>query len=69
MDLANAALLEQKRTAMFSGEKINTTENRAVLHVALRAARTAEICVDGINQVDNRDIDRKGRGGFSLFPI
>jgi glucose-6-phosphate isomerase len=36
---------------MFSGEKINTTEGRAVLHVALRAARNAEINVDGVNQV------------------
>jgi glucose-6-phosphate isomerase len=32
---------------MFAGEKINTTEDRAVLHVALRAPRTAEIRVDG----------------------
>ncbi len=37
--------------AMFSGEKINTTENRAVLHVALRAPRDAVINVDGKNVV------------------
>ena len=37
--------------AMFSGEKINITENRAVLHVALRAPRDASIIVDGENIV------------------
>lgn len=36
---------------MYAGEKINTTEGRAVLHVALRAARAAEIVMDGANQV------------------
>ncbi|MFC3352393.1 glucose-6-phosphate isomerase, partial [Streptomyces echinoruber] len=39
------------RDAMFRGEKINVTENRAVLHVALRAARDAVIEVDGENVV------------------
>jgi len=51
LDLANAALLEQKRSALLSGEKINATEKRAVLHVALRAPRDVEIVVDGVNQV------------------
>src|SRR4029077_7058796 len=37
--------------AMFRGEKINITENRAVLHVALRAPRSATIVVDGENVV------------------
>src|SRR4029079_3387219 len=37
--------------AMFRGEKINVTENRAVLHVALRAAEGASIVVDGVNVV------------------
>ena len=37
--------------AMFGGEKINVTESRAVLHVALRAPRTASIIVDGVNVV------------------
>jgi len=37
--------------AMFRGEKINITENRAVLHVALRAPRGASIVVDGENVV------------------
>jgi glucose-6-phosphate isomerase len=36
---------------MFGGERINITENRAVLHVALRAPRTASIVVDGENVV------------------
>ncbi len=36
---------------MFSGEKINITENRAVLHVALRAPKGAKILVDGKNVV------------------
>ncbi len=36
---------------MFSGEKINVTENRAVLHVALRAPRDASILVEGKNVV------------------
>jgi glucose-6-phosphate isomerase len=37
--------------AMFTGEKINLTENRAVLHTALRAPGNASICVDGKNVV------------------
>ncbi len=36
VDLARAARLEEKRDAMFAGHRINTTEDRAVLHVALR---------------------------------
>lgn len=43
--------LRKKIDAMFSGEKINTTEDRAVLHVALRAPRDATILVDGVNVV------------------
>ncbi|WP_019140541.1 glucose-6-phosphate isomerase [Noviherbaspirillum massiliense] len=45
--LARERGLEQQRDAMFSGKKINTTEQRAVLHVALRAPRNAAIQVDG----------------------
>ncbi|TMP96487.1 MAG: glucose-6-phosphate isomerase, partial [Verrucomicrobia bacterium] len=41
----------QRIDAMFRGEKINITENRAVLHVALRAPRGASIVVDGQNVV------------------
>jgi glucose-6-phosphate isomerase len=49
--LAKAAGLEDRRTAMFAGEKINITEDRAVLHVALRAPRGSVIKVDGENVV------------------
>ena len=45
--LAESAHLRERIDAMFSGERINTTENRAVLHVALRAPKTASIIVDG----------------------
>jgi glucose-6-phosphate isomerase len=47
--LAERAGLQPRIRAMFAGEKINTTEQRAVLHVALRAPREAEIRVDGEN--------------------
>ena len=51
LDLARESGLESRTQAMFSGEKINITENRAVLHVALRAPRDASILVDGKNVV------------------
>ena len=47
--LAQESGLRSRIDAMFSGEKINLTENRAVLHVALRAPRGASIIVDGEN--------------------
>lgn len=46
-DLARACGVEQLRDAMFNGEKINTTEQRAVLHTALRNQSDREIFVDG----------------------
>jgi glucose-6-phosphate isomerase len=46
-DLAEACGLPQRIDAMFRGERINTTENRAALHVALRAPAGASISVDG----------------------
>ncbi|QJW95520.1 glucose-6-phosphate isomerase [Frigoriglobus tundricola] len=49
--LADASDLKGRIHAMFSGEKINITENRAVLHTALRAPRGATITVDGKNVV------------------
>ncbi|MBX3645601.1 MAG: glucose-6-phosphate isomerase [Rubrivivax sp.] len=49
--LADEAGLRQRIDAMFAGERINTTEHRAVLHVALRAPRGADIRVDGVNVV------------------
>ncbi len=45
--LAEASGVAEKRAAMFGGEKINDTEGRAVLHVALRAGDEAVIMVDG----------------------
>jgi glucose-6-phosphate isomerase len=45
--VAEEAGFAQKREAMFTGEKINVTENRAVLHVALRTPKTESIMVDG----------------------
>ena len=49
--LARESGLQARIDAMFGGEKINVTENRAVLHVALRAPRGASILVDGVNVV------------------
>ncbi|HEY1784598.1 MAG TPA: glucose-6-phosphate isomerase, partial [Pirellulales bacterium] len=49
--LADESALRERIDAMFSGEKINVTERRAVLHVALRAPRGATITVDGKNVV------------------
>ncbi|MEA2650180.1 MAG: glucose-6-phosphate isomerase [Candidatus Binataceae bacterium] len=49
--LANESGLRDRIDAMFRGDKINVTENRAVLHVALRAPRNASIMVDGKNVV------------------
>ena len=51
VSLANAAGLRERIDAMFRGDKINITENRAVLHTALRAPRTASIKVDGVDVV------------------
>ena len=51
LDLANSSNLRQRIDAMFAGEKINITENRAVLHVALRAPESQAILVDDENVV------------------
>jgi glucose-6-phosphate isomerase len=51
LELAEQSDLRGRIDAMFSGEKINITEKRAVLHVALRAPREASILVDGKNVV------------------
>lgn len=48
-DLARASGLEARRDAMFAGEKINTTEGRAVLHTALRNRSGAPVLVDGVD--------------------
>jgi len=49
--LARECGLEARRDAMFAGEKVNTTEQRAALHVALRAPARKVIKVDGVNVV------------------
>src|SRR5208337_1579526 len=49
--LAEESDLQARIDAMFRGEKINVTENRSVLHVALRAPQGASIIVDGENVV------------------
>ena len=49
--LAEESGLRERRDAMFHGDKINITENRAVLHTALRAPKDAVITVDGQNVV------------------
>jgi glucose-6-phosphate isomerase len=51
IELAEQSGLPARIDAMFRGEKINTTENRAVLHAALRAPKGASIIVDGKNVV------------------
>jgi len=51
LQLAKESGLSERRAAMFRGDKINLTENRSVLHVALRAPREASIIVDGKNVV------------------
>jgi glucose-6-phosphate isomerase len=48
-DLAVAAGVDDARRAMFSGDKINWTENRAVLHVALRDRSGSPVVVDGVD--------------------
>jgi glucose-6-phosphate isomerase len=47
MELARESELQSRIDAMFRGDKINVTENRAVLHIALRAPRGSSIVVDG----------------------
>jgi glucose-6-phosphate isomerase len=51
VNLAEECGLRQQIEAMFRGQKINATENRAVLHIALRAPKSETILVDGVNVV------------------
>jgi glucose-6-phosphate isomerase len=81
LDLANQSRLHEKIEGLLRGEKINLTEGRAVLHVALRAPRDAHILVDGRDVVpevhavldkmaDFSDLVRSGAWiGFSGKPI
>jgi glucose-6-phosphate isomerase len=49
--LAEESGVAERRDAMFRGEHINVSEDRAVLHVALRMPRTASLIVDGVDVV------------------
>ena len=49
LELANEVQLKQAISSYFEGDIINQTENRAVLHTALRAKESAKVMVDGIN--------------------
>ena len=65
LQLAEESGLRGKMDAMFSGEKINVTENRAVLHVALRAPKGETILVDGKNVVPEVHAVLDKMAGFS----
>ncbi len=51
LDLARQSGLQERIEAMFTGDKINLTENRSVLHVALRAPKSETILADGVDVV------------------
>jgi glucose-6-phosphate isomerase len=51
VELAHESGVPERRDAMFRGEHINVSEDRAVLHIALRMPRTASLVVDGIDVV------------------
>jgi len=65
LQLAEESGLRARIEAMFRGEKINPTENRAVLHVALRAPRGTSIVVDGENVVPQVHAVLNRMAGFS----
>ncbi len=65
LQLAEECELRARIDAMFRGEKINITENRAVLHVALRAPRGTSIVVDGENVVPQVHAVLEKMGGFA----
>ena len=65
LELAEESGLRERIDAMFRGDKINITENRAVLHVALRAPKDATIVVDGKNVVPEVDAVLNKMSNFS----
>src|SRR5207237_8336179 len=65
VDLAETAGLRDCIDAMFAGEKINVTEDRPVLHIALRAPEDAVIEVDGHNVVPEVHAVLRKMGEFS----
>ena len=70
MKLAEEAGVPQRRDAMFAGEHINTTEDRAALHVALRALPDAPFKVDGHSVMSSiHDVLHRTRliNGFKAF--
>ncbi|WP_040162236.1 glucose-6-phosphate isomerase [Nigerium massiliense] len=52
IELADEVGLAERRDAMFAGEKINVTENRSVLHTALRRPKGDKLVVDGVDVVE-----------------
>ena len=64
-DLADASGLRGAIDAMFAGERINSTEHRAVLHTALRAPASADIRVDGHNVVPGVHAEIAHMAGFA----
>src|SRR5271157_5326353 len=65
IDLAKTAHLERHRDEMFAGVHINTSENRAVLHTALRLPSDAELIVDGQNTVEDVHAVLDAMGDFT----
>ena len=64
-DLARAAKLEERREALFSGERINTTENRSVLHMALRNLTSGKVMADGVDAMPGVIEVRERMGAFA----
>ncbi len=65
-NLARERGLPEKIEAMFTGVKINTTENRAVLHTALRAPQGSVVMVDGVNVVPEVHAVLNKMAGFAM---
>ena len=65
LDLANKINLKDKIASMFSGERINFTENRPVLHTALRNVKEEAVMVDGHNIMEDVKKVRKQMKDFS----
>src|SRR5207245_4955500 len=64
LQLAAESRLQSRIDAMFRGEKINATESRSVLHVALRAPKEKRIVVDGKDVVPDNHEDVVKNAGF-----
>ena len=65
LDLARSAGLEKRRDEMFAGAHINTSEDRAVLHTALRLPRSAKLVVDGQDVVKDVHAVLDAMGDFT----